>query len=73
MLESIVDEYPSAMIDLRPYMWEHPFTVSINDSIDKCLHFFVGHQLRHLPVVDLENGSVVGLITRKDLFRFVGL
>ena len=69
----MVDEYPSAMIDLRPYIWEHPFSVTVFDSLDKCLHFFVGHHLRHLAVVNPGDGSVAGVITRKDLFKYVGL
>lgn len=37
VLEKVVFEYSNEMIDVRPYMWEHPFTVSVHDTVDKCL------------------------------------
>ena len=71
-LKAIRDD-PDHMIDLRPYMVEHPMTVTTFESLQECLKLFVGHHLRHLIVVSPKNYSVEGIITRKDLFEFVGL
>jgi len=37
VLENVVDSYLDEMIDVRPYIWEHPFSVTVYDSLDKCL------------------------------------
>jgi hypothetical protein len=73
VLEEIVDSYPDEMIDLRPYLWQQPFLVSVNDPLRKCLEVFQSHHLRHLPVVLPSNGMCVGVITRKDLFEYMSL
>jgi hypothetical protein len=36
-LENVVDQYLDEMVDVRPYIWEYPFTVSVHDSLEKCL------------------------------------
>ena len=69
----ICDYYSNHQIDLRPYMWEHPFIVYPHDDLDKCLELFRHHHLRHLPVVNPSDGKVVGIITRKDIFEYMHL
>ena len=54
-------------------MWEYPFTVSVQDSLERGLSIFVVHHLRHLCVIHPVDGSVAGVVTRKDLFRFCHL
>jgi CBS domain-containing protein len=48
-------------------------SVTIYDSLDKCLQIFISHHLRHLCVTNPGDGAVVGIITRKDLFEYVSL
>lgn len=73
VLETICDNYEDQMMDLRPYIWEHPFIVYVHDTLDKCLEMFRHHHLRHLPVVNPADGSIVGICTRKDLFAYMEL
>lgn len=68
-----MDQYLDALIDVRPYMWEYPFTVSVHDTVDKCLQVFLQNHLRTLCVINPSDGACVGVITRKDLFSMVGL
>lgn len=72
-LDKVVDDYLDEMIDVRPYIWEHPYTVTVFDSLNKCLQIFICNHLRHLIVVNPGDGSVAGVITRKDLFNYLGL
>ena len=58
-------------LDLRPYMVPRPYTVYENDSIQKCLNLFRLMNLRQLPVLNEDDGSIVGIITRQDLFAFM--
>jgi len=73
VLETVCDNYESELIDLRPYMWEHPFIAYVHDPLDKCLELFRHHHLRHLPVMNPTDGSIQGIITRKDLFAYMSL
>lgn len=70
ILNEVCDHYLEEMVDLRPYMWEYPFTVTIHDTLEKCLNIFLNNHLRHLPVVNPVDGACVGVITRKDLFAY---
>ena len=61
------------MIDLRAYMIPRPHSVFENDTIQKCLDIFRLMNLRALPVVNEDDGSLVGIITRQDLFAFMSV
>jgi len=71
--DRVVETDGAKLIDLRPYMIPRPFTVFENDSIQKCLDVFRLMNLRHLPVLAEEDGSLVGMIARQDLFAFMTL
>ena len=73
MLENIIENNKDAKIDLRPYIWENPITLSIYEDLEKCLKTFMVHHLRHLIITNPADGSVAGIITRKDLFAYVSL
>jgi CBS domain-containing protein len=45
-------------------MIPRPLTVFENDSIQKCLDIFRLMNLRHLPVLCEDDGTIVGMITR---------
>lgn len=52
------------IIDLRAFMIPRPHTVFENDSIQKCLDIFRLMNLKQLPVLSEDSGSIVGIITR---------
>lgn len=73
VLETVCDSYEDEKLDLRPYMWELPYIAYVHDDLDKCLELFRHHHLRHLPIVNPSDGSLVGIVTRKDLFAYMEL
>jgi len=54
-------------------MVPRPYTIFENDSIQKSLDLFRLMNLRHLPVLAEDDGSLVGIITRQDLFQFMSI
>jgi len=72
-VEHIMDANPDATIDLRPYMIMHSFVCHPHDDLTRANELFRHHHLRHLPVINPGNGALVGIVTRKDLFRFMAL
>lgn len=56
-------------IDLRPYMIEDPQKLSQHTTVAKTLEVFRTYHLRTLIIVNPEDDSIVGIITRKDLDR----
>ena len=71
--EDIAKNYGEMTIDLRPYMQPRPFTVFQFDNLQKCLDQFRLMNLRQLPVLSEDDGSVVGIITRQDIFAFMSV
>ena len=69
----ICNQNPDKMVDFRPYMILNPYTVSTTDTLEKAVNIFRSQHLRHLPVVHPGTGEIRGMITRKDLFRFMDL
>lgn len=54
-------------------MIARPHTVFENDGIQKALDTFRLMNLRHLPVLNEDDGSLIGMITRQDLFAFMAV
>ena len=73
VLENIVDNYAEEWLDLRPYMIENPIKVSVYAKMKDVLELFRMHHLRHLIVVNPNDGQLAGIVTRKDLFAYMGL
>lgn len=48
-------------------------TVSVQDSILKCIEVFRKMHLRHLCVIHPIGGKLTGIITRQDLFLWMDL
>ncbi len=69
----MIEENYEEWIDLRHYMIESPLTVSLHDKLYKILDQFRLNHARHICVADPSNGSIKGVITRKDLFAYNGL
>ena len=73
LIKEIMEQNQGEYIDLRPYMIVHPFTIAPHDDLDRANELFRHHHLRHLPVVNPGNGQLVGIVTRKDLFKYMAL
>ena len=54
-------------------MIEKPITVSVYTKFKDVIELYRMHHLRHLIVVMPHNGQIAGVVTRKDLFAFMGL
>ena len=73
VLANICDEYSEEWVDLRPYMIEKPLTVTVFTKFHDIIEQFRMHHLRHLIVVTPNDGQICGILTRKDLFAYMGL
>ena len=69
ILDVIEDNYEE-WIDLRPYMIEHPLTITVHENFQTVLTQFRINHLRHLMVIDPSNGDLKGIVTRKDIFAY---
>jgi CBS domain-containing protein len=72
-VSDIISWNQNKLVDLRPYMIEHPYTVSTTDKLIKCIELFRYFHLRSLPVIDPVDGSCVVVLTRGDLFAYMSL
>jgi len=72
-LVDLCEKKPDRLVDFRPYMIESPFTVTTTDRLTKVVSVFRNQHLRHLPVVHPGTGALKGMITRKDLFKYMDL
>ncbi|WP_231492219.1 CBS domain-containing protein [Pedobacter sp. Leaf170] len=50
-------------------MTPNPITISLNDTIDKCMEIMTEKHIRHLPIV--MNNEVKGMISIGDLVKFI--
>jgi CBS domain-containing protein len=58
-------------IDLRPYMIERPYCVWETDKLPKIVELFRLMNLRHLPVINENDNTLQGIITRQDIFAYM--
>lgn len=54
-------------------MIEKPYFVYESDKIQKIVEVFRLMNLRHLPVLSEADNTVVGIITRQDIFAYMSL
>lgn len=54
-------------------MNDNVMTVTTNDSLFKCAELFRKMHLRHLCVTHPLTGKLAGIITRKDIFKWLDL
>lgn len=69
----ICEDFKDKLVDLRPYLIEEPFTVSLTDKFPKVLEMFRHMHLRALPVIDPNTGLPVAILTRQDIFAYMSL
>ena len=60
------------IIKLAPYMVHRPYTAVPRDNLQKLIDIFRSHHLRHLLIVD-QGETLVGIITRQDLFSYMSI
>lgn len=70
VIANLSDEMYSYHVDLKSIMNPTPYTVHYSASFPRIFQIFRSLGLRHLTVIDDRN-QVVGMITRKDLARYV--
>ena len=71
VLEHIIPYYEDEFVDLRPYMIENPISVSVDTKLKDALELFYLLHLRHLIITDPEDGTLAGIVTRKDIFAYM--
>jgi predicted transcriptional regulator len=68
----ICDHHPEKKLNLQPYMIRKPHVVDPKDEFPKIVQMFRLLNLRWIPVV--ANGDqAIGMITRGDIFSYMGL
>jgi hypothetical protein len=72
-IQEICKYYPEKMIDLNPYMWKRPYRINEKDTIETVNELFRHMNLRSLPVISEKDFTLVGIITRQDLFAFMSI
>ena len=54
---------------VRDVMTRDPITVSLADTLDKCMNWMAGRNIRHLPAV--QGGKVMGVVSIGDVVKHV--
>ena len=72
-IEQILEENRDKLVDIRPYIIDTPHCAQSTDRLQKVLNVFRTMHLRTLPVVNPGTGKLEGVITRQDLFAYMGL
>lgn len=72
-VEDICKENLDKMIDIRPYIIDTPNLSQTTDRLDKVLKLFRAMHMRALPVTNPDTGALEGIITRQDIFAYMGL
>ena len=67
----ILKDCKDEIFDLRPYMIEQPVKLDQYAELEEALQIFRLQHMRHLLVVSPLDGSLVGIVTRKDLDLFM--
>ena len=72
-VEDICKENMDKMIDIRPYIIDTPYLAQSTDRLQKVVELFRTMHLRALPVTNPGSGALEGIITRQDIFAYMGL
>jgi len=62
------DESAAGQLRAEDIMSPHPHSMRPDTFMYEAMAYLTGHRIRHLPVVD--DGSLVGIVTQRDLMRF---
>ena len=69
----ICEDHKNKLIDIRPYIIDTPYLAQSTDRLQKILNIFRHMHLRALPVTNPGTGELEGIITRQDIFAYMGL
>ena len=72
-IEDILKENADKLIDIRPYIIDTPYLAQSTDRLQKVLETFRHMHLRSMPVTNPGSGELEGIITRQDIFAYMGL
>ena len=70
-VENICIENYRRHVNLANYMIEEPQICHTTDKLRKVCDLFRHMQLRQLPVINPQDGKLVGIITRQDIFAYM--
>ena len=70
-VKTICQENAEEFLYLGPFMNFKPYVVSENTDLQRLLSIFRLMNLRHCPVISNENGQLKGMLTRKDIFKYL--
>jgi len=69
----ISDSHMDQRIDLRPYMIHSPYMCNTTDRFQKVLDIYRNMQLKTIGVINPIDGTLQGIISRKNLFSYMSL
>ena len=70
-VSEIVSDNFGKFVNLANYIIEEPQICHTTDRLRKVCDLFRHMQLRQLPVINPQDGKLVGIITRQDIFSFM--
>jgi CBS domain-containing protein len=70
-VDIVAKSKPKAKTTVERYMTTDVRTAAVGDSIQEIADAMIDHGFHHMPVVDDEDGTVVGIITTKDLTAYI--
>ena len=70
-VSDIVSDNFGKFVNLANYIIEEPQICHTTDRLRKVCDLFRHMQLRQLPVINPQDGKLVGIITRQDIFSFM--
>ena len=70
-VSDIVSDNFGKYVNLANYIIEEPQICHTTDRLRKVCDLFRHMQLRQLPVINPQDGKLVGIITRQDIFSFM--
>lgn len=69
--QGLCEEHSDEFLNISNFMNYKPFVVNENTELQKILSIFRLMNLRHLPVTANEDGRLKGILTRKDIFKYL--
>jgi CBS domain-containing protein len=70
-VDIVAKSKPKAETTVERYMTTDVRTAAVGDSIQDVADAMMEHGFHHMPVVDSEDGTVVGLISTADLTAYI--
>jgi CBS domain-containing protein len=65
MKRVVAEGYDPRSTCLAEVMTQEPFTIGMNEELDKCMAIMKEHSFRHLPVC--HEGNLIGIVSLRDI------